>query len=266
MSSPNLSLIINPENEQPIGVSINGVESFNDGDISISFVFAFKTLNESVPKQSLIVDVGADKGYFSTLSHALLPDNQVYAFEPNPASYSKLTTTVVNQPNTIVFPFAISDKEQTIQFELDGPTTNCRSGSGTDIICKPLINVLELNRTIYFMKVDVEGHDFEVIKSASHFIENGQLHNLVFEYTPHWLGINAKTKSFEMFTYLRKYYKHIYALGRIGDPFAIELLSTDYNLFIQEHIEKKHQTDIFVSNVPITHITVALYEYNKYYA
>jgi FkbM family methyltransferase len=265
MSSPNLSLIINPENEQPIGVSVNGMSAYNDGDITISFIFAFKTLNETISNDHLIIDVGADKGYFSHLSHVFLPNNYVYAFEPNPISYNSLINTVVKQPNTIVFPFAISDKEQTIKFTLSDSTTNCRDGKGTDTICKPLTNVIEKNRTIYFLKVDVEGHDFEVIKSASQFIENGRLHNIIFEYSAQWLGENSKQISNEMFNYLRKYYKYIYALGRIGEPFAVELQDNDFETFIEEHLQKKQQTDIFVTNTPITYITVVPYEYNKYY-
>ncbi len=177
MSQPNLSLIINTENDKPIGISINGMKTYNDGDITISFVFAYKVMNEAISSNHLIVDVGADKGYFSYLSHTFLPDNQIYAFEPNPISYNKLIDTIIKQSNIIVLPLAISDKEETIKFTLSDSTTNCRDGGDVDIICKPLSNIIEKDRTIYFLKVDTEGHDLNVIKSASNFIESGRIHN-----------------------------------------------------------------------------------------
>ena len=79
------------ENDIPVGIKVNDIISENDGDIVIAILLA--SFLPSAPASDLIVDVGADRGWFSQFAR-LFCKNTIYAFEPNYKSYKGLIESI----------------------------------------------------------------------------------------------------------------------------------------------------------------------------
>lgn len=134
---------------------------------------------EIVP-DSVIFDIGANVGYFSLLAAVLAgSEGKVYAFEPLPRNvrYLRQHVALNHLENRIeVVEAAVSDREGEAHFDL-GPSTAmghlADSGEITVqmVVLDDLLEKGELRPPDY-MKVDVEGAEFEVLSGAHHIIEN----------------------------------------------------------------------------------------------
>jgi FkbM family methyltransferase len=123
------------------------------------------------------VDVGANKGTYTWfLSHLC---RHVYAYEPNPAMRWMLTRCTPS--NVTVFPRALSDRNGeavlriphrggrfannvgTLRPEFDDPSCECIPVPTTRLDDDGLVDV-------GFLKIDVEGHEREVLRGARELI------------------------------------------------------------------------------------------------
>ena len=259
------------QGQVPVGIQIHDIQSCNDGDVAIYTLFLKKILGAR-PEQ-LIIDVGACDAAFSLVATSLC-SNPVYAFEPNRKSYFNILQTLKKHQlsKIYVYPLAISTTDSEIFLEEAGGSSNLRENKGTmSVITKPLSTIIEPTRSIFFMKVDTEGFDLQVLESCKPFLEvgGGGIDNIVFEYTAYWVGSSVEeslANSIPMLTYLCKKYKYMYSLSRCGPPFlAGPLAEADIPMFIQDHYHRHLQTDIFVTNVT-TDMPSFTYEPGKYYA
>ncbi len=269
-------------NNVPLALQIENVLCKNDGDVCIAEVFLSLLHEIDIDSSWRIVDVGADQGGFSLLSANLLPENTVFAFEPNFKSYRLLTENLQTfgnkYRNIITLPIAISSSEGTIHLTEEEGCSNSRGTTGREVITKRLDTVLPVDSTIFFMKVDTEGHDLEVLESARRFIDEGKLKNIVFEYTAYWIGSSedsqqsrrsepeqrsgedsqqsrrsgedeAVAKSKPILQYLLSKYK-LYSLSRTGRPYLVGPLGDeDLEPFIRDHYRRHLQTDILATTV-----------------
>ncbi len=258
----------------PLGIQIHDIQSCNDGDVAIYTLF-LKKLRTVRPDQ-LIVDVGACDAAFSLVAASLAP-NPVYAFEPNRHSYFKILQTLKDKQiqNIYVFPLAISTADSEIFLEEAGGSSNLRENKGSmSVITKPMSAIIEPSRSIFFMKVDTEGFDLQVLESCKPFLESGGggIDNIVFEYSAFWVGSSAEeciANSAPMLTYLCKKYKYMYSLSRRGPPFLVgPLAESDIPMFIYDHYVRHLQTDIFLTNSAVEHADIPCFPFepNKYYA
>ena len=258
----------------PIGIQIHDIQSCNDGDVAIYTLF-LKKLRTAQPEQ-LIVDVGACDAAFSLIATSVA-SNLVYAFEPNRNSYFKILETLKKHQlsNIYVFPLAISTADSEIFLEEAGGSSNLRENKGTmSVITKPMSAIIEPCRSIFFMKVDTEGFDLQVLESCKPFLESGGggIDNIVFEYSAFWLGSSSEeciANSAPMLTYLCKKYKYMYSLSRRGHPFLVGPLSeADIPMFIFDHYDRHLQTDIFLTNSALEYADIPCFAFepNKYYA
>jgi FkbM family methyltransferase len=271
-----MQYVAHPSSEYPIGVAVDGVIGANDGDLAIFHIVMSQLQADKPPPNSICVDVGADKGWFSRLIVAANPQNPVvYAFEPNPQSYKELVAGLAadGKKSVYAFPIAISSQETTLDFVFDGPCSHSRGASGDQraerVFAKPLDSVIEAGRQIYFMKIDTEGHDLDVLESARGLIEHGCVRHIVFEYTAHWLGTLAEAKVTTRVA-LEKYmrtYKYIYALSRRGPTYLVgPLAATEIDAFVSDHYARRLQTDIYMTNTPPTDIPAFPFRGGAYYA
>ncbi len=265
---------MHPNSEYPIGVAVDGVVGANDGDLAIFHIVMSQIQADKPAPNSICVDVGADKGWFSRLMLHVMPEQSaVYAFEPNPQSYKALVDGLVAEGKKCIyaFPLAISSKETTLDFVFDGPCSHSRGseGQGERVFAKPLDSVIEAGRQIYFMKIDTEGHDLDVLESAREHIEAGLVRHIVFEYTAHWLDTLAEAqaatrRAFE--TYGRTY-KYIYALSRCGPTYLVGPIQLDeVGSFVEDHYGRHLQTDIYMTNVAPSGLPVFAFKPGTYYA
>jgi FkbM family methyltransferase len=175
----------------------------------------YDRLTHDVLKQVLLpssncIDVGCHKGEIlaSIIKHA--PNGQHFAFEPIPEMYTELQDKFSNRAT--ILPFALSDTSGTALFN---HVTNAPAYSGlqqrdyavaTPVIKQLTVEVKQLdamipeNVIIDFMKIDVEGAEFGVLKGATRILsQDGPV--LLFE-----CGLGASnhygTEPEDIFNYL----------------------------------------------------------------
>ncbi len=129
------------------------------------------------------LDVGANKGEFVHTALRALPAQKIYAFEPLPWFSKKLKALF---KNVKVFELALSDKtaETTLYVPVnngvpdDSLSSVIKPTSGNydtyTVKLRPLDDLAEKEniKGPAFLKIDVEGHEFEVLKGAEKFIHN----------------------------------------------------------------------------------------------
>jgi len=96
-----------------VKVNLNRYASWKMVEKGLSELNCFKFLKENVKKGQTILDIGAYKGDFTLfLSKIVGKDGKVYAFEPDPNSYSMLCNNIKinNLKNVFVRDIALSNK------------------------------------------------------------------------------------------------------------------------------------------------------------
>lgn len=130
-----------------------------------------RLLPSLIDRRRNAVDVGANKGTYSYFMARLA--RQVYAFEPNPKMFAVLRRTAGR--NVTALPLALSDRSGTATLRVPyGRNSNQGSSLAA---AKPMAHFIPLEiesrrldevglGDIGFIKIDVEGHEREVLEGA----------------------------------------------------------------------------------------------------
>ena len=138
----------------------------------------------------LLVDVGANLGYFSLLWAKSRPDNQVLAFEASPRIYPKLFRNIalngLDRPVSSL-PAALGDRLGVLDFVL-GPEQQTGWGgllsdpnqASCKVVCARLDELVPEAR-IRLLKIDVEGADTLVLRGCERLLRRRQIKEIVYE-------------------------------------------------------------------------------------
>ncbi|HID18118.1 TPA: FkbM family methyltransferase [Candidatus Bathyarchaeota archaeon] len=146
-----------------------------------------------VKEGDVIVDVGAHIGYYTLLAAALIGKNgKVYAFEPEPLSFSILTRNVKENnfnDRVILVKRAVSDK--TAKVKLFPLNKNLRSyvtlpsGKTVDIETTTLDEFFEdKNWKVDVVKIDVDGAESLVFSGMKKIVEQNRNLKVFMEFSP----------------------------------------------------------------------------------
>lgn len=173
----------------------------HDGDLITEAMFRNSVWEASLSERflpiastegGLMIDVGANVGYFSLLWAKARSTNESYAFEASPRNIPRLISNVQrNQLSGQIgcFGVALSNTTGIASFVL-GPEEQTGWGGivTDDAATKGLVKVvlcrmddLIPNRKIRLLKIDVEGADFLVIKGAERLLRSGQVEEIFYE-------------------------------------------------------------------------------------
>ena len=143
----------------------------------------------------ILFDVGANEGQYSLLLGNIFPEAKIHAFEIVPATYNKLLANIKSIENIVPVNHGLGDREEIIEvhmgkgsatataFKIDGMkfhsdyyrnTHKCPVRTAYDYIIENEIDSID------FVKIDVEGMDYRVIKGFDEFITNIKV--VQFEY------------------------------------------------------------------------------------
>jgi len=181
-------------------IEINGYKMYLDVvegiDPSKKGVYELETTNvfkKNIRWGQVVLDVGTDIGYFTLLSAKLVgPSGKVFAFEPNPLSFSilKKNIQINNFENVFAVNKAVADKKGELPFYLHGP----HSVLGYDRFSNPktrtvvetvrLDDFLGSNQRIDFAKIDTEGSDAKVLRGMKNLLMVNRDIKLVVEFYP----------------------------------------------------------------------------------
>jgi FkbM family methyltransferase len=131
-----------------------------------------------VTKDDVVIDIGANVGYFTILLAGLA--KHVYAFEPSPYNYEELIKNIKDFTNITRYPIALSNQTGWDTLYLC-PTDNgmnrlypskwCEGGEQVRVITSRLDDTFVGQDKIKFIKIDVEGFEYKVLDGMRQLLE-----------------------------------------------------------------------------------------------
>ena len=155
-----------------------------------------KIMEEKIEMGNIVVDVGANIG-LHTLNMARIVGNtgQVFAFEPDPSNFEilKKNVKINNYKNIILEQKAVGDKHgRTTLYQSDHPGKHRifpqteQAKSQVQVELTNLDNYFDSDMIdkINFIKIDVEGLEFSVLKGMKNILKNSKKIKILFEFMP----------------------------------------------------------------------------------
>lgn len=196
-----------------------GIGLDNNGNNNGEYHFLKNVLPGIVKTQSpTCIDVGGNTGYYSNEILTLFPNAQIHIFEPNLDTFDLLQENMKENTGVSVNNIALGKKDKeieifTYQDQKTSGHTSMYSGVFEDM--HKNTNFMKLNATqttldgyceekkiskIDFLKIDVEGHEYEVLQGSKNLIKNKSIKVIQFEFN----HMNVVSRVF-----LRDFYKFL---------------------------------------------------------
>ncbi len=142
-------------------------------------------------KDTLLVDVGANVGSFTSDFRTFFPHGVSWLFEPNPELHNRIEKQFSSNPNFEVRPFGISAENSTLQLRVPkgkaglgtfhGYTKSSLEHYGEVIYSTHSVDVRPLDEFQFapsenaVLKIDTQGHEVEVLLGASTVLDRVDL-------------------------------------------------------------------------------------------
>jgi FkbM family methyltransferase len=173
-----------------LNLSINGV--YGELDTRI--------MKEYVLKNDIVIDVGANIGYYTLLFSRLVGEQgKVLSFEPEPKNFEILKKNIeINAyKNVQIEQVALSDKNGEIDLFVSDNMLNHKIYRTENIISKPIkvkaitlddyVSKHELTDKINFIKIDVEGAELKAMNGMKHILQESKKLKIFTEFMFHHL-------------------------------------------------------------------------------
>jgi len=211
-------------------INIFGHEMFlqKNGFVSIGLAkngIHEKTITEyaknTIKKNDWVIDIGANIGYYAIIfADWVGTQGKVFAFEPEPSNFKILKKNIHhnNFENIFAENLAVAEKEKKTKLYLSKKASGQHKIYYTPALSKKFISIdccsldeyftknkYDIDK-ISFVKIDVEGSEFGVLKGMKSILENKNL-EIVFEFDPNQIrdyGINPS----EILKFLSDYNFH----------------------------------------------------------
>jgi FkbM family methyltransferase len=189
-----------------------------------------------VKKGMVVVDVGANVGYYTLLAaHFVGDEGKVFAFEPDPYNYDLLCKNIeVNgYRNVISERKAVFSKSGKMKLFLDKSNLGGHSLSEANVDKSASITVEATSLDDYFkntdykidiVKMDVQGLEMEVLEGMTNTINQNDNLKIITEFWP----IGLRNSGSSPTGFLNKLIEYGFALCQIGQ--SVEPISVDYLL------------------------------------
>ena len=176
-----------------------------------------KIMEEKIKVGNITVDVGANIG-LHTLNMARIVGNtgRVFAFEPDPSNFEILEKNVKinNYQNIILEQKAVGDKHgRTTLYQSDHPGMHRIFPQTKQAKGQVQVELTSLDKyfidsnlvdKINFIKIDVEGLEFSVLKGMKNILKNNKKIKILFEFMPK-NTMEAGFTPIELLNYLTSY-------------------------------------------------------------
>lgn len=142
----------------------------------------------NIPKEGVILDVGAYHGGFSIYLAKLKRKFKILAFEPDPNNISVMKENLkLNQVKDIkIIPKGIWNKKEKLSFDQTGATGSISSSGNLKIQVTDLDSELKRLKIpfdkVSFVKMDIEGAEIEAIEGMKELLKKGSPHLAIATY------------------------------------------------------------------------------------
>lgn len=162
-------------------------------------------------QRPVLFDVGANVGEWTRAAKQVCPGAIIHAFEPSQIHRTHFTSATKTLSDVTLAPFGLSDQSTTATLYKDSEITGLASLTQRDLrehgLRMDRTETVQLERLdsymdahqiprIDFLKIDVEGHELDVLKGAEAALKAGRIQAVQFEFG----GCNIDTR-----TYLRDF-------------------------------------------------------------
>ena len=179
--APQITMQLLPTDEAHSNIALTG---FYELDLT-------KRLVQHAMQGRLLVDIGANYGYYSLLWAAARPENRVFAFEPAPRNYDGMKANIARngmQKQIELHALAVGADRGKLQFAL-GPEEQTGWGGLSLAASENTIEVdvirmdefWQRDEPIDVLKIDVEGADTWVLKGAQKLLESRSVRHIYYE-------------------------------------------------------------------------------------
>jgi FkbM family methyltransferase len=197
-----------------------------------------RLLEQVLPEDGLVVDVGANVGIHSIAASRLAPRGQVHAFEPNPVTVGHLTENVRlnGADNVSIHPIALGESPGELTFcsndesaaasmvieaspallvDLVNARGNEHASATLTVNCETLDDALSGMPRIDLVKIDTEGHDIDVLRGAKATLERCRP-AVIIEFSTYLLTMHAQRLPHEALAELRATFDRLFVLESDG--------------------------------------------------
>ena len=133
----------------------------------------FNLISRFLKPGDQVFDIGANMGYYTIWMSKFIGDGKIHSFEPDPKNYERLQKNIaLNNLSVMANKKAASEIDGLLEFTsgLDGENHITDVGSkNTVVIQSTRIDTYAVEKnigTIAYMKIDVEGFEYAVLKGA----------------------------------------------------------------------------------------------------
>ena len=154
--------------------------------------FATEILEKNTLRGEIVLEIGANIGYYTILqSNKIGSIGKIYAIEPEKDNFNYLKKNVKlnNLKNVALFKQAIGDKNGKLEIytykegNLNSPLMWKKDYDGKEIVKEQTIEkFLEGKKTPNWIRMDVEGYEYNILKDAKKTLNNPELKKMFIEF------------------------------------------------------------------------------------
>jgi FkbM family methyltransferase len=135
-------------------------------------------LRQEMPRYSAFIDVGLGFGFYTSQLIRIFPKSCFIGFEPDELNFSRSKSQIPLAGNISLYRSAVSNKNGVINLERDlaNPANHrvidLHKSDTVEVGCVKLDDFLD-NSQAYLIKIDVQGHELQVIQGSTKLISAG---------------------------------------------------------------------------------------------
>lgn len=226
--------------------------------------FETELVKKQVSKGDIVIDLGANVGYYTLLFSKLVGGTgKVFAFEPDSENFSLLKKNVeINgYKNVVLVKKAVSSRSCEALFYLrnngvSNSFLNFGDGAKSVAVEKVDLDTFfgKIDCMVDFIKMDIEGEEFEALKGASLILGRNKNIKIVLEFLPFNLNA-AEVKPMDLLNFLKDKGFQLYNINekkRVLEKIIFDYSKPDLSngeIYVDNFVKKCFEQELGVTNI-----------------